>query len=155
MEYWVHPSGYEIWEMRDQKVTITQPPTDDCTELRDATLAILRDTIATETAVKEHLEGEKSRLEKMNKTTDDYCRQYDGYIQSLRAMKAQVDTVVDDIETMRQQLVEMKCPVDIIDGKLQELADLQTWADIELSPMSTQFLECTKIPPPINLPEEE
>ena len=131
------------------------PPVEDCSGVADATLSILRDTTATETSVKEDLEGTKGRLEKMNKTTDDYCQQYDEYILSLQAMKARVDSTTDDIDTMRQQLVEGKCSVSNIDGLLQDLTDLQIWADIELSPMSTQFLQCIKIRGPKDYTEEE
>jgi hypothetical protein len=173
VEVWVNPSGNTIRRAvstyrfsqpeKGEETPNKVPPTvkkdvspiTDCTELKDMTLAILRDTISTETAMKADLEGEKGRLEKMNKTTDDYCQRYDEYIQSLRAMKTRVDTAVDDIETMRQQLVEIKCSVDVIDSELQELTDLQIWADIESSPMSTQFLKCIKIRSPIDLPEDE
>ncbi|MDY9927086.1 DUF4157 domain-containing protein [Methanosarcina sp.] len=174
VELWVNPSGKTIrrdvstyrpgqpekGEEIPDKLPPTEkkedmPPIEDCTELKEMTLAILRDTISTENAAKTDLEGEKGRLEKMNKTTDDYCQRYDEYIQSLRAMKTRVDTAVDDIETMRKQLVEAKCSVDIIDSELQELTDLQIWVDIESGPMGTQFLECIRIRPPINLPEDE
>jgi len=174
VEVWVNPSGKTIrrdvstyrpgqpekGEETQNKVPPTEkkedkPPIEDCTELKEMTLAILRDTISTENAVKVDLEGEKSRLEKMNKTTDDYCQRYDEYIQSLRAMKTRADTAVDDIETMRKQLVEAKCSVDIIDSELQELADLQIWVDIESGPMGTQFLECIRIRSPMDLPEDE
>jgi hypothetical protein len=123
--------------------------------MADATLSILRDTTSTETSVKEDLEGTKGRLEKMDKTTDDYCQQYDDYIQSLKAMKSRVDSTLDDIDTMRQQLEGDKCSVSNIDGLLQDLTDLQIWADIELSPMSTQFLQCLKIRGPKDYTEEE
>ena len=105
MEYWVHPSGYEIWQIADQKRDV--PPIEDCTGVSAATLELLRDTISAETAEKKDLEGEKGRLEKMDKTTDDYCQQYDEYIQSLGAMKARIDKAVDDIKTMGKVVVEM------------------------------------------------
>lgn len=130
-------------------------PIDECSAMADATLSILRDTTSTETSVKEDLEGTKGRLEKMDKTTDDYCQQYDDYIQSLKAMKSRVDSTLDDIDTMRQQLEGDKCSVSNIDGLLQDLTDLQIWADIELSPMSTQFLQCLKIRGPKDYTEEE
>ena len=165
VEVWVNPSGKTIRRdvstyrpgqpEKGEETPDKLPPIEDCTELKEMTLAILRDTISNENAAKVDLEGEKSRLEKMNKTTDDYCQRYDEYIQSLRAMKTRVDTAVDDIENMRKQLVEAKCSVDIIDIELQELTDLQIWADIESGPMGTQFLECIRIRPPIDLPEDE
>ena len=131
------------------------PPVEDCSGVTDVTLSILRDTTATETSVKEDLEGTKGRLEKMDKTTDDYCQQYDEYIQSLQAMKGRLDSTMDDIDTMRQQLVEEKCSVSNIDGLLQDLTELQIWADIESSPMSSQFLQCLKIRGPQESTEEE
>lgn len=153
MEYWVHPSGYEIWQIVDKKRDV--PPTVDCKELTDVTLAILYDSISTETTEQRNLEGEKDQLEKMDKTTDDYCTRYAKYKQSLRAMKTRIDTSLEDINTLRQQLVEMNCPVDVMDAELPGLTDLQIWADIESSSMMTQFLECIKVPPLIRLPEDE
>jgi hypothetical protein len=156
MEYWVHPSGYEIWEIRNQKGAPQTVPVvehdDDCVALSDATLSILRDTISTETSVKEDLEGEKGRLERMDKTTDDYREQYDRYIQSLQDMKGRVETAVDDIGTMRKQLLEMKCSVSPIDDRLSELEALQFWVDMESNPESTRVLQPIKIRGPKDIP---
>lgn len=157
MEFWVHPSGYEIWQIVDKSTSVPlpsepPPPPVDCKELTDVTLSILDNAIETESSAQKHLEGEKSRLEKMNKTTDEYCNQYTQYIEELGAMKGRVESDLDDIETLREQLIEMKCSVSSIDANLDVLRDLQIWADIESSPMMTQFLQCLKIPGPKNMP---
>jgi len=149
MEFWVHPSGAEILEIRDGqtgRATTTVPPEPppkvNCAPLADETSSILRDEIAGETAEQAALTAEKAQLERLDKTTDDYRQRYDAYIEALQAMKAHVDTTVDDIELMRQQLQEMGCTVpSTIDLGLQELLDLQIWADIESSPFGTQFLQ--------------
>jgi len=158
-EWWVHPSGRKIsrdistWkpgetqperakpDEEQPEIQKPPPPPEGCKELSDVTLSILRDTISTETAVQLELEGVKSQLEKLNKTADDYPQHYNQYIESLEALKGRLATTADDIETMRDQLTEMNCPVSLIDSQLQELMDLQIWVDIESSPMGTQFLE--------------
>jgi hypothetical protein len=75
----------------------------------------------------------------MNKTSSDYGQQFDDYVQSLKAMQDRLKTTEDDVNTMRGELVEMKCSVDKIDEKLQEMGELQIWVDIE-SDMGLQFL---------------
>jgi DNA repair ATPase RecN len=111
----------------------------DCGPLTEVAMSILDDTITTETSAQEDLQGEKSRLENMNKTSSDYGQQFDDYVQSLKAMQDRLKTTEDDVNTMRAELVEMKCSVDKIDEKLQEMGELQIWVDIE-SDMGLQFL---------------
>ncbi len=157
-EYWVHPSGNIIMQLRDRKngttpvkdskpVEIVEPPTDGCTDLAQVVSAILRDELATENSVMKDLEAQKGRLEKSNKTTADYRDQYDDYIQSMEAMKTRLEETIGDLETFRDQLAEMKCPpVSELDAGLQELSELQIWVDIESSPMMLQFLQPIKMP---------
>jgi len=151
-EWWVHPSGRKIsrdistWkpgetqperakpDEEQPEIQKPPPPPEGCKELSDVTLSILRDTISTETAVQVELEGVKSQLEKLNKTADDYPQHYNQYIESLEALKGRLATTADDIETMRDQLTEMNCPVSLIDSQLQELMDLQIWVDIASGP---------------------
>jgi DNA repair ATPase RecN len=111
----------------------------DCGPLTEVAMSILDDTITTETSAQEDLQGEKSRLENMNKTSSDYGQQFDDYVQSLKAMQDRLKTTEDDVNTMRGELVEMKCSVAKIDEKLQEMGELQIWVDIE-SDMGLQFL---------------
>ncbi len=156
-EYWVHPSGKMIMQLRDRKTNsspatnvgppIEEPPVDACKELTEVAKAILRDEIATATSVQQDLEAQKAILEKTNKTTDSYKGMFDDYIGTMEALKARIAATIDDIETMREQLEELKCPpVSDIDTGLQELEGFQFWIDFESSDMVLQFLRPIKMP---------
>lgn len=149
-EFWVHPSGKEIMNVLGQPRNVltpisshpVAPALEDSSALADTTSSILRDTLAAETAVRQDLEDRKRRLEKANKTTDDYVEQYEQYTHSLEAMKARLEAAVEDIDILRQQLEGTNSrTVSTIDGQIRELLDLQIWADIESSTMGMQFLE--------------
>jgi hypothetical protein len=168
LDFWIHPSGRVVGQLVDktagvpQQPQTTQPPTKqeppivDCKEMVDLIVSMLDSAIDGESEVQKDLEKEKSALEKLNKTYDSYCRRFDKYMAALKEMSARVESEVNDIELLRDQLVEAKCsiPADI-DIKLDVLRDFVIWADIESSPMTTQFLECIKLPEPIDVPGED
>jgi hypothetical protein len=141
VQVWFHPSGNSVRKDVSGRKDIPTVPEiiQDCGPLTEVAMSILDDTITTETSAQEDLQGEKSRLENMNKTSSDYGQQFDDYVQSLKAMQDRLKTTEDDVNTMRGELVEMKCSVAKIDEKLQEMGELQIWVDIE-SDMGLQFL---------------
>lgn len=145
VQVWFHPSGKKIRRDVSGRKPTPMPPIVDCGPLEEVTSEMLRDTIPTETAAQDDLVAEKDRLEKMNKTDDAYGDQYDEYIKSLQTMNDRLKGEIDDIEALQQQLVDMNCNVSTIDPQLQDLRDVQIWADMELSPMSTQFLEPIRV----------
>lgn len=160
LDFWVHPSGRAVYQVVDTGVSgqpgpqdpprrpppPPPPPPVDCKEIAALMVSILDTAIATETDVQKELEAEKGELEKLNKTTDSYCTRFKQYEGDLKAMNARVDSEIDDIEAMRAQLVEEKCTVPPVDMKLDVLRDFGIWADVESSPVGTQFLQCLKVP---------
>lgn len=164
-EFWVHPSGKTIMQILDQGrgpraatapqvPEATQPPPEDCTDLAELTVSILSSTISLETSVKEDLEGTKARLERMDRTTDDYGRQYDDYVETLRAMKSRIESALEDIGLMRLSLVQASCGSGI-DDQLWPLLELQNWVEFESSPFLLEFLEPIKLTGPIFRPQDE
>jgi hypothetical protein len=169
LQFWVHPSGHSIDQIVDKSTGVSKgpgpieqvpppppPPEVDCKEVATLLVSILDGAIETETKSQSELEAEKGKLEKLNKTTDSYCTRFDQYEADLKAMSARVDSDVDDIEGMRKLLTDGKCRTPAgIDPKLDVLRDLGIWADVEVSPMSTQFLKCIKIRGPIDMPDDD
>jgi uncharacterized protein DUF4157 len=169
LEFWVHPSGHCIDQVVSKPTRVSGPPGPqvppgpitppqdvDCTEVAGLMVSILDGAIATETDVQKELEADKGKLEKLNKTLESYCPQFEQYEADLKAMSTRVESDVDDIEAMRDLLVEGKCSVPAgVDTKLDELRDFGIWADVESSPMSTQFLQCLKIPGPKGMPGDD
>ena len=166
LQFWVHPSGHSIDQVVSKPTSVSRPPgpqvppgpvtppTDvDCKEVAGLVVSILDGAIATETDIQKELEAEKGKLEKLNKTLESYCTRFKQYEADLKATSARVESEVDDVEAMRDLLVEGKCSVPAgVDTKLDELKDFGIWADVESSPMATQFLQCLKIPGPKDLP---
>ena len=117
---------------------------------------ILDDTLEIEKSSQEALELEKKDLEQpQDRSTDGYCKQYETYIASLKQMRVRVEGARDDVETLRKQLEDLKCKTSEIDGKLLELEDLYIWTDVELSPVGLYGLECVKLQPPKDVPDDE
>jgi len=154
VEFWVHPSGYEIFQIVSQQREI--PAVEDCSGMRGATLEILDDTLETERSSQEALELEKKDLDKpQDRSSAEYCTRYDAYVASLKDMKARVEVARDDIETMRKELEDLKCATSDIDSRLLELEDLYIGTDVELSPVGLYGIECVKLPPPKDVPDDE
>jgi len=139
VEVWFHPSGKMVRRDVSGRKEAPHTPIEECGPMVQVILDTLHDSITRETQVEQDLIADKERLEKSNKTSDDYSAQYDDYVGSLKAMKDRLEDTIDYIETLEQQLVEMNCPAPTIDD--QELRDLQIWVDIESSPMMLQFLQ--------------
>lgn len=157
VEIWFHPSGNRLHrdvsraDKPKQDTTKYEPPekrppSGECKEMTDVIVGMLTDQISRGASEEESLTGQKEHLEKMDKSGANYRSEYKRYIDSLQSFKDECDGTADTVETLRHELTEdMKCKDVDIDQDLLELSNLQTWADIELSPMGTQFLK------PINL----
>jgi hypothetical protein len=160
LEFWVHPSGYEIWQIVSGSKSVSAPtdvppPETDCRELIDVTQSILDGAVATELSAQENLRGEKSRLEQLNKTTDAYCDRFNQYMGDLTGVKERIASALGDIYLLLDTLTEAKCSASGMDDKVDVLRELQIWADVESSPVMTQFLECIKLPPPKDMPSDD
>jgi Domain of unknown function (DUF4157) len=171
LQFWVHPSGHSIDQVVDKSTGVSkgpgpqvppervpppEPPEVDCKEVAALTMSMLDGAIAAETKSQSELAAEKAKLEKLDKTTDSYCQRFEKYEADLKAQSARVDSDNDDIESMRELLSDGKCSMPAgLDATLDELREFGIWADVEGSPVSTQFLQCIKIRDPIDVPGDD